>query len=139
VSVFVDTGMLFAAAATRDKSHGRAVEVLGEIENDRPFTSDHVLVETWSLLNARFGYDSGMRFWSALRETVLAIEFVGPVDLERAYAISEAWMDQEFDIVDASSFAVMERVGCRRAATFDSDFAVYRFGPDRRQAFEIVR
>jgi predicted nucleic acid-binding protein len=139
VSVFVDTGMLFAAAAVRDKSHARAVEVLGEIEDDRPFTSDHVLIETRSLLDARFGYDAGMRFWSASRETVLAIEFVGPVDLERAYAISEGWMDQEFDIVDTSSFAVMERVGCRRAATFDNDFAVYRFGPDRKQAFAIVR
>lgn len=32
----------------------------------------------------------------------------------------------------------MERLGCRRAASFDTDFAIYRYGADRRQAFEIV-
>lgn len=37
-----------------------------------------------------------------------------------------------------TSFAVMERLGCRRAATFDIDFAVYRAGPDRKVAFEIL-
>ena len=139
MSVFVDTGVLFAAAATRDKNHGRAVEVLGAIEHDRPFTSDHVLIESWSLMAARFDFDAAMRFWSGIRDTSLEVEFVGPVDVERAYSISVGWLDQEFDIVDATSFAVMERVGCRRVASFDSDFAVYRYGADRRQAFEIVR
>jgi hypothetical protein len=33
----------------------------------------------------------------------------------------------------------MERLGIDRVATFDSDFAVYRFGRDRRRAFTIVR
>jgi hypothetical protein len=33
----------------------------------------------------------------------------------------------------------MERLGIDREATFDSDFAVYRFGRDRRRAFTIVR
>ncbi len=138
MSVFVDTSVLFAATAPRDTRHARAVEILTSIETDRPFTSDHVLVETWSLLNVRFAFDIAMRFWSAVRETSLEIEYVGPVDVERAYALAEAWMDQEFDIVDTTSFAMMERVGCRRAASFDKDFAVYRFGPDRRQAFEII-
>lgn len=31
----------------------------------------------------------------------------------------------------------MERLGVLRAATFDADFAVYRFGPRRERAFEI--
>jgi predicted nucleic acid-binding protein len=33
----------------------------------------------------------------------------------------------------------MQRLGVHRVATFDDDFAVYRFGRDRRRAFEIVR
>ncbi len=33
----------------------------------------------------------------------------------------------------------MHRLGIGRAASFDDDFAVYRFGPRRERAFEIVR
>jgi len=34
------------------------------------------------------------------------------------------------------SFAVMERLGLTRAASFDDDFAVYRYGRNRDRAFE---
>lgn len=139
MSVFVDTGVLFAATAARDEHHARAAELLRSIELERPFTTDHVVVETWSLLNHRFGHSIAMRFWSRLRGTPLEIEFAVPVDLERARAICESWADQELDIVDCTSFAVMERLGCGRAASFDNDFAVYRFGPERTEAFEILR
>lgn len=91
------------------------------------------------LIASRFGRANALRFWQGLRGTPLRIESVTPSDMERALAIAEGWPDQAFDIVDCTSFAVMERLGCTRAATFDSDFAVYRFGPDRKHAFEILR
>jgi hypothetical protein len=40
-------------------------------------------------------------------------------------------------MVDRTSFAVMERLGIE-VAIFDSDFAVHRFGRDRRRTFTIV-
>jgi len=33
----------------------------------------------------------------------------------------------------------MERLGITRAASLGDDFAVYRFGPRRERAFEVVR
>jgi len=36
-------------------------------------------------------------------------------------------------------FAVMERLGIKQAASFDPDFAIYRYGHNRERAFEIVR
>jgi predicted nucleic acid-binding protein len=45
----------------------------------------------------------------------------------------------EGGIVDRTSFAVMERLGVHRAAAFDDDFAVYRFGRRWERAFEVVR
>jgi predicted nucleic acid-binding protein len=56
-----------------------------------------------------------------------------------AFAIGEAYGDQDFSIVDRTSFAVMQRLGLERAASLDDDFAVFRYGPQRRLAFTVVR
>ncbi len=60
-------------------------------------------------------------------------------DLERAWAIAETFPDQEFSIVDRTSFAVMQRLAVYRAAAFDADFAVFHFGPNRSRAFDVIR
>jgi predicted nucleic acid-binding protein len=41
--------------------------------------------------------------------------------------------------VDRTSFAVVERLGITQVASFDNDFAVYRYGRNRDRAFEIIR
>lgn len=51
----------------------------------------------------------------------------------------QEFAEQDFSLIDRTSFAVMRRLGIRRAASFDDDFAVYRFGPDRSRAFQILR
>ena len=33
----------------------------------------------------------------------------------------------------------MERMGLSRVASFDADFAVYRYGPGRERAFTLLR
>lgn len=138
MSVFIDTGLLLAAARPADRLHDRARTLLAAAASEGPFTTDHVAIEAWSILRKRGGYPAAMRFLRALRETPLAIEAVTRADFERAQSIAQSWADQEFDLVDCTSFAVMERAGCRRAATFDRDFSVYRFGADRNKAFEIL-
>lgn len=60
-------------------------------------------------------------------------------DLETAWAIGQAFLDQSFSIVDRTSFAVMERLGLTRVASFDEDFAVYRYGRNRDRAFDVLR
>lgn len=84
------------------------------------------------------GRHTAVRFWRSLRYAPLRIEPAGPADLERAEAIADQWPDQSSSIVDCTSFAAMERAGCTRAATFDRDFAVYRFGAGRDRAFQIL-
>lgn len=120
-----------------DRSHFRATEILGAEEPLH--TSDHVLVESWLLIRHRLGGEAAERFWSAVRAGAAAVESVGPADLEIAWSIGEAFPDQDFSIVDRTSFAVMQRLGVLRAASFDDDFAVFRFGPRRDRALDIVR
>ena len=90
------------------------------------------------LLRARLGRQAANRFWEGLRSGVATVEVVSAADLEAAWQIGEAYPDQDFSIVDRTSFAVMRRLGIERAASFDHHFAIFRFGPDRRRAFTIL-
>src|SRR6266567_6450079 len=137
MSLFVDTSIWFAAADASDRSNIRAKKTLSSGES--LVTTDHVLVESWLLLHHRLGRHAAERFWEGLRAGVAIIELVGIADLEAALQIGISWRDQDFSIVDRSSFAVMQRLGIERAASLDDHFAVFRFGPSRRQAFTIVR
>jgi predicted nucleic acid-binding protein len=60
-------------------------------------------------------------------------------DMRVAWAIGDVFKDQDFSVVDRTSFAVMERLGVSRAASFDRDFAIYRYGRNRDRAFEVLR
>jgi predicted nucleic acid-binding protein len=137
LSLYVDTSAWYAAADRGDRSHRRATRILGGGED--LVTSDHVLVETWLLLRHRLGHRPAERLWDGLRGGAAEIEPVGAADLEVAFGIDQTFPDQDFSIVDRTSFAVMLRLGITRAAAFDEDFAVFRFGKGRRQAFEVFR
>ena len=45
--------------------------------------------------------------------------------------------DQDFSVVDRTSFAVMLRLGVTTALAFDHDFAVFRWGPGNRRRFDL--
>lgn len=136
MTLFVDTSAWYAAADTDDRENARAKEVLGS--GEALLTTDHVLVESWLLVHRRLGRTAAERFWEGLRVGLANLEVVGAADLEAAWSIGQLFPKHDFSIVDRTSFAVMERLGIDRVATFDSDFAVYRFGRDRRRAFTIV-
>lgn len=137
MSAFVDTSVWYAAADRSDRSNGRAKQLL--LTNGALVTSDHILVETWTLLRHRLHRGAAERFWDGLRSGVAQMESVTSADLEAAWAIGERYPDQDFSIIDRSSFAMMQRLGIRRVLSFDDDFAVFRYGRSRAQAFEVIR
>jgi predicted nucleic acid-binding protein len=137
LSIFVDTSVWFGAANIRDKYNRRAKQILTDYPT--PVMTDYVLIETWRLLNSRMHRKAAEEFWSKVRRGAAFMEKVTAVDLETAWAIGEAFPDQDFSIVDRTSFAVMERLGLTSAASFDDHFAVYRYGRNRDRAFEILR
>jgi predicted nucleic acid-binding protein len=133
----VDSSAWFAVIVARDRHNARAKDMLQREQNH--ITTDHVLVETWLLLNSRFHQQAADGFWRRIRQGPVRVEHVTATDLEAAWAIGEAFPDQSFSLVDRTSFAVMERLGLTRAASFDDDFAVYRYGRNRDRAFEVLR
>jgi uncharacterized protein len=137
LSVFVDTSVWFAAANISDRENARAKRILADVAS--PVLTDHVLIETWSLLKVRLHRQAAERFWLGVRRGAAQLERVLAADLDVAWVVGEAFPDQDFSIVDRTSFAVMERLGLVRAASFDAHFAIYRFGRNRDRAFEILR
>lgn len=135
--LFVDTSAFYAAADSHDQYHARATELLASA--DDLVSTDHVLVESWRLMRDRGGHDSAERFWTEIRSGLVTVETVLAVDLDAAWRIGEVFSDQDFSIVDRTSFAVMERLGITSVASFDEHFSIYRFGADRDRAFDVRR
>ena len=136
MSLFVDSSVWYAGVDGSDVDNDRARAILASEE--ALVTTDHVLLETWFLLRNHIHLKAAERFWEGLRLGIAVLEPVGMADLETAWQIGVSFPDQDFSLVDRTSFAVMRRLGIERAASFDDHFAVFRFGPKRRHAFEIV-
>lgn len=134
---FVDTGVWYAALDRSDRSHRRATEILSA--GDELVTTDHVLVESWRLAAHRLSWSVADRFWETVMGDGITLEPVTLPDLERAHRIRREFPDQGFSLVDCTSFAVCERLRLLDVASFDGDFAVFRFGPDRDRAFRVIR
>jgi predicted nucleic acid-binding protein len=137
VSLFVDSSVWYGAADSGDSNNERAKGILSLGESLR--TTDHVLLETWLLPRHRIHRVAAETFWEGLRGGVAMIEPVNGADLESAWTIGSDFSDQDFSISDRTSFAVMLRLGIHRAAAFDDDFAVFRFGKKKSRALKIVR
>jgi predicted nucleic acid-binding protein len=72
MSLFVDTSVWYAAADSSDSSNARAKAILAAGES--LVASDHVPVETWTLLRHRIRRQAAERFWESIRTGVSAIE-----------------------------------------------------------------
>ncbi len=136
MSVFVDTSAWYAAADRGDAHHSRAVERLSEFSGDL-VTSDHVLVETWFLTANRLGVDVAETQITAIRSGMARVEVATIAELEVATQIHDAFSDQQFSIVDRTSWSIMQCLGVHEAVSFDRDYSIYRFGRNRRQAFTV--
>ena len=137
MSLFVDTSVWYAAADSSDRSNPRTKVILKS--GEALVISDHVLIETWTLLHHKLDSNASERFWEGLRSGIAVMETVTLADLQVAWDIGVSWRDQDFSIVERTSFAVMQRLGIDRVASFDAHFSVFRFGPKRRQSFHVIR
>lgn len=126
--IFVDTGALFAAANTKDKDHQKANDFLTKLAEERAIllVTNFIIAEIYTLMLRKIGRDEAIEYVEKLRNTA-EIERVSKEDENKAWQIILRYQDKDFSYVDATSFAVMERLGIRDAFAFDEHFEQYSF------------
>jgi predicted nucleic acid-binding protein len=137
--LFVDTGAFYAVADRSDAHHTEAAATfMARCMAGDLVTTDHVVVESWLLLRARLGRDAAMQFWDAMETGAVKVIGVTSADFVHARTIARDWPDQDFSVVDCTSFAAMERLKIEESFAFDVHFRLYRYGRSRRKAFRVV-
>ena len=132
MNIFVDTGAFYALADKNDKYHQRAANYYNEVYQPGLFiTSILVFSESWSLIHHKLGKSAGRAFWEKIRSGIIVLYHIKPFDLDRGWEIFNNYDDQDFSLVDCTSFAIMERLKISEAFTFDSHFSVFRTKTNR--------
>lgn len=124
--ILVDTSAVFALLDRSDASHSRARGTLEDLRRRRvePVLTNFIVAESHALLLTRLGEEIARRW---LLTNAWPIERISEDDEERARAILAKYTDKAFSYTDASSFAVMERLGLKSAFAFDPHFRQYGF------------
>ena len=128
--VFVDTGAFVALLSARDDHHTEADGSFRQAaERHVPLvTTNLVVAEAHRLILFRAGIAAAKAALQAIDSSkALTLHFAMAAD----HAAARRWLaklsDQVITYTDAVSFAVMERLRCRAALSFDHDFVVAGF------------
>lgn len=121
--IFIDTSAHFALANSKDLDHQRAKIFLKQLsdQNTTLIVSNFVIAETYTLMLKKIGRDLAIHYIESLRRTAV-VEQISEPDEKRAWEIILNFQDKDFSYVDATSFAVMERLGLARSFAFDDHF-----------------
>ena len=131
--VFVDTGGWIGVAVTRDEKHQAAAADARKLaETNTPLlTTNYVLAETYTRIRYDDGHGKALAFDTLIREMVrrrhLAIAWITAPIHEEAVQLFRRYADQQFSIVDCTSFVVARRKAIRDVFGFDGHFATMGF------------
>lgn len=123
--VLVDSSAMFAAMDRRDQWHRRAVEAFSRLRLERrqAHMTNLAMAETHGLIASRMGPVVASRWLDGL--TGMQVLYHTQEDHDEVIHILRAFPLADFSYADAFSFLTMERLGIRKALTFDHHFAVY--------------
>lgn len=123
---FADTSFWFALQVPRERNHHDAAALARQA---RPvLTSNHVLSETWTLLNRRAGHSAAVGFLDRFeRLEDVQVEHIDQTTEHEAWRWLRRHDEREFSFVDATSFALMRARRLREALAFDGDFSAAGF------------
>ena len=126
-TVFVDTSAMFGLTVDSDQRNSDAVILSRQLKEVRArlVTSNFVVAEYHALLVNRVSSHFANIALSAVDRGETRIVLISPAD--EAREILARYDDHGYTLTDATSFAVMERLGIRMAFTLDHHFAMQGF------------
>ena len=128
--IFVDTGAWFAFIDKTDYLHPRAIKHFKHInaKNSRLYTSNLVIHETITLLARRLtkkiAIDFIKRIYPDESINIMPVDFNTEQEALKTFI---KYADQDFTVVDCTSFVLMQENGIKRAFTFDKHFKTMKF------------
>lgn len=122
--LLVDTSAVYALIDRDDTYHRKAVSLLRSLPRRglNPLLTNFIVAESHALLLSRLGAEVA-RDW--LLRQIWPVERVTHQDEAGAREIIQRYTDKTFSYTDATSFAVMERLGIQEAFAFDPHFRQY--------------
>ena len=126
--VFTDTSGFYALLDRQDRHHSRARAIFTDLgrARSRLVLSNFIRAEAHGLILNRLGHLLADRFLEQIAQSATTtLVRVIPQDEEGALSIIARYRDKDFSFTDASSFAVMERLGLTHAVAFDDHFRQY--------------
>ena len=126
--VFVDTSAHFALANSKDIDHENAQKFFEQLSQESTvlYVSNFIIVETYTLMLRKISRNKAINYIENLIKTS-EIEPIKERDEKRTWEIILKFKDKDFSDTDATSFALMERLGFFEAFTFDDHFEQYGF------------
>jgi len=123
-TVFVDTSAFYAALDSSDAKHEDAKSLFGKAADERwnLITTNFVVAETHALILTKLSRHAAAEW---LRRVPAKIKRVKEEDEEKGKEIIFKYQDKDFSYCDATSFALMERLGINQAMAFDRHFQQY--------------
>jgi predicted nucleic acid-binding protein len=126
--VLVDSSAWFALSHRRDANYPRAQIIVSHLAANRRIllTTNFVIAEAHALLMNRGGRPLAWHFLRRVtRDGEVALVRVTEAHERRALEVIETYDDKDFSYTDATSFAIMERLGIAEAFSFDRHFVQY--------------
>ena len=113
-----DTGALVAAADADDQDHARCVELMRR--TPRPLLVPYpVLTEVCYMLEREHGTRAEAAFLNSVSTGQISLIPLTRTDVDRMVELVEKYADFPLGAVDASVFAIAERLEADAIATFD--------------------
>ncbi|MCX9084972.1 MAG: PIN domain-containing protein [Candidatus Methanoperedens sp.] len=128
--IFLDTCFFIALSDERDKNHTKAkTSFVEHLKTGARFvTGRNILIEYLDGVTKRISKEKAIEeLDNILNSKLLVVEPFKEEDWGRSIVFFIKYNDQQIDMTDCLSFAIMERLGLKNVLTFDNDFRIHGY------------